>query len=247
MKVLKISKLTPLGLKTFESHIEEWPNNKLPDEFLINPIYSKSISEELELDSNKLFEDRLDIATYLEDVLGKKFIRKNYDNSGLWDWISALYFSQLHPKSKVSKSHNYIFDTSLHYRHCIAMPIKLLVEFGYEFSRIVLGSKTEEMGDGIEQIASKQYILRSDTLRSLVLDLYKDPKTGLIKTGATGDYEKKLKKLKSGKVSTRGQGGARRLGLEIKRLSLTYKLDEMPIDKIKGILSSEYKKYYNVC
>jgi hypothetical protein len=239
-----LMRLKPFGIETFREALITVDINSLPDDFLENYSYCEPLDIEVELDEEKVFADRFDLALYLETVFKEDILDLIDKDQGVWTWICCLYFKQLSKKEKgkYSRADNYIYTPGRNeYRHCVATPVRLITQFEKDFARLLISEKVDTMGDMLEQVTSRQYIMRSQSYRKLILSLYKDANTGLPKTASASEPKGNI--LKTGKRSNRGQGSVRRLAKEIKRISINYKSDSMDTMSIKGVINPEFEKF----
>jgi len=215
-------------------------------EKLNNFKYVESIGVTVEIDEDKTFEDRYELACYLFRQIPKDVLIELSHDIGFWSWLAACYIHQIAKPKKMRRYDHYILTKGrTENRHAISTPVKLLMDYGNDFARTILSRNIAEMGDMVEQVVSKQYIMRSPTFISLIVDLYsKKDELGEIFGSVSGASSKISKnKLKNGKRSKSGAGSVRRLTLEVKRLALNYKLDSMEEISVKELLNSEFSKY----
>jgi hypothetical protein len=237
-----IRRLNATGLEHFSTHLADGASEPAPQEWLTNDQYSEEIPEKWEIDLSKSFADRFEFAQYAWNII-KADWRPEYEHDvGLWTWLALAYFEQFRAKGKLSHEEHYIYDSHRHayYRHCAAMPIKLVRDFGAD-ARIFLSKEMSTMGDMLEQCMSRQYLVRSKTFRLVVRKLYFDETQQQLKSGASSNPAKR--KLANGKWSKAGAGSVRRLALEIKRLELAFNLQAMQPDEVIALLGTEYGKF----
>lgn len=98
-----------------------------------------------------------------------------------------------------------------------------------------------DMGDFIEQILSRQDIYGNEKFLEVLRTLYADEE-GYEIPGSTTPPKKK--KLRNGKWSTSGRGGARRLVTGIlPRLKLTYQVYDLTADQLVKLVGPEFANF----
>jgi len=240
--MINFSIFNEFGLQIFKEFVESKGTKGLPKDILTNEEYSEVISESISLDEYKLFNDRLELATYLDSILDSNIFEK-YDNEPkFWSWICCLYIEQLALNGKFSNPEHYVYSPGrVVYRHSVAMPTKIYRQHGHEISRLLVSRKINVWGEMAEQIMGRQSITRSQALISFLANLYYDQDKDDIKPSARTKISDKL--LRDGGRSNSGGGGVRRVVLQLKRLALNYKIDSMNVDNINNLLPAEYDKF----
>jgi hypothetical protein len=231
-----------LGLQLFKEFIDSKGVKKLPNNILTDDLYSDFISPDTQLNELKIFEDRLDMAKYLDDVLDSEIFEK-YDNEPkFWSWLCCLYIEQIALNGKYNKPEHYIYSPGrVVYRHSVATSVRSYRQHGYTLSRMLISRKINTWPDIAEQVFGRQYLTRSKDLLKFIEHLYYDKNTDDLKLGSASRINNNL--LKSGTRSKTGSGGMRRLTLQLRRLALNYKVDAMSVDNISPLLPSEYDKF----
>ena len=178
---------------------------------------------------------------YLLKTLGDH--ANEYDNFGMWSWLSAIYFDQLSGKRTNSPEHfipheailgNIVANASLHYRHSVRMPVYLVSNYEDEWCKFLLKDRLDTMGDPIEHCCSNKTNLKSSKLRQVILELYQDKTTLLPKSGALSQINKNNFK------SIAGKGGIRRFNGTLRdRLKKSYDIEQMDIKTIISKMGPE--------
>ena len=240
--MINFSVFNDFGLQVFKEFIESKGTKELPNNILTDEDYSDVISLDIKLDDLKVFDDRLEMATYLDDTLGEE-IFDEYDNEPkFWSWLCCLYIEQIALNGKFSNPEHYVYSPGrVVYRHSVAMPTKIYRQHGHEISRLLVSRKMNVWGEMAEQIMGRQSITRSQVLISFLTNLYYDKNKDDIKPSARTKISDKL--LRDGGRSNSGGGGVRRVVLQLKRLALNYKVDSMSVDNINKLLPAEYEKF----
>ena len=240
--MINFSVFNELGLQLFKDFIESKGAKELPSNILTDEDYSDVISSSIVLDESKVFSDRLEMAVYLDSKFDSETFEK-YDNEPrFWSWICCLYIEQIALNGKFSNPEHYVYSPGrVVYRHSVAMPIKVYRQHGHDISRLLISRKINVWGELAEQVIGRQYITRSKELLNFIVHLYYDKDKDALKQSTGSKMSDKL--LKDGTRSRAGEGAARRVALQIKRLALNYKVDSMTVSSISLLLPSEYEKF----
>ena len=257
-KLINLRKLNDLGIERFSDFLErkrEDSSLKTPKEFIESSETSEDLGLNIEVDIEKKFTNRLEFGKYIWSKFREVWTDELKHDSGLWSGLALIYFDQFCPPKKPNRSEHYILTAGkwrgsghdLHYRHCVLTPITIVKDYAEHAEFFLCGTVDNpykdmtKMGEGIEQIASKQLIMRNKNILQAVLKLYQDSKTKLVKTGSMGDPVKK--KLKDGTWSSRGKGGVRRFTTaELPRLELIYSTPGLEPKKLIALAGDEFSK-----
>lgn len=189
-----------------------------------------------DIDSARKFLSRYEMGIYLNQILPADISVVQHTNVGLWSWISAVYFRQLVEKTKVGEkykmwsSYRYAplpYQKFRYYRHLAFMNFWLNRTMGQDVARFFLSRPLYEHSDTIEQLYTQDRdFLASKGLMDVALEMYMDPKTGVMKPKALGEAT---------------GGSARRLATKIaKQLQMNYDLQSMGKDEIYPLLPPEF-------
>jgi len=240
--MIKLSIFNDYGLQIFKGFIESKGAKKLPDNFLTNEKYSDIISPSIELDELKAFADRLDMAVYLNGMIDSELFEQYHKEPKFWSWFCCLYIDQIVLNGKFSNPEHYFYTPGrVVYRHSVAMPVKTYRQYGHDISRLLISRKINVWGELAEQVVGRQSIMRSKELLNFIVQLYYDKDKDDLKPSTRSKINDKI--LKDGVRSRAGEGGARRVALQIKRLALNYKVDSMDVKNLNLLLPSEYDKF----
>lgn len=246
----QIKTFNPDGIEEFRSLIDEERSkgnvrqaSLVDDKFLTeveilaqNPEYTQDLAADGSIDLQRKFANRFDMGAYLNEVLPSDISLVQHTNTGLWSWISAVYFRQLLEKTKngdkykLWSSYRYVpitYQKFRYYRHLAFMNFWLHRTMGDSVARFFLSRPLYEHSDAVEQLYTQDRdFLTSPGLIDVALELYMDPKTGSMKAKALGE-------------ST--GGSARRLATKIaKQLQMNYDLQSMTKDEIYPLLPPEF-------
>lgn len=242
MNEVPIRRLSDAGMTAFSEWLQDGAPGERPDEWLLGEPFSESLSPEVTIDPALSFSDRYELAKYVWGKISAMWSPTLENDAGFWSWIALLYFKQFRPAQRLNRAEHYIYDPHrfMFYRHCVAMPVKLVRDFGDD-ARVFLSADMTVMGDMLEQCMSRQYLMRSKTFRSVVRLLYFNENQLRLKSGASSKAVRK-KSLKGG-WSQSGAGSVRRLALEVLRLNLAFNLEAMDPEEMLGLLGKEYGKF----
>lgn len=237
-----VRRLSEAGLAAFQEWLLDGAPGQRPEEWLTGAAFSEELPGTATVDPAKTFADRYELAQYVWARVAPMWSASLENDVGFWSWISLLYFEQFRPAQKLSREEHYLYDPHrfMFYRHCVAMPVKLVRDFGDD-ARIFLSTDMTVMGDMLEQCMSRQYLMRSKTFRAVVRRLYFNETQLRLKPGASSKAVRK--KSARGGWSRSGAGSVRRLALEVLRLNLAFNLEAMTPDEMLGLLGQEYGKF----
>lgn len=237
-----LRRLNEAGLAAFADWLQEGAPGKSSEEWLTGEAFSEPVQGTATIDPTKKFADRYELAQYVWTRIAPSWSASLENDPGFWSWLSLRYFEQFRPTQKLSREEHYLYDPHrfMFYRHCVAMPVKLVRDFGDD-ARIFLSPDMTVMGDMLEQCMSRQYLMRSKTFRAVVRRLYFNEEQLRLKPGASSKAVRK--KSAKGGWSRSGAGSVRRLALEVLRLNLAFNLEAMTSDEMLGLLGQEYGKF----
>jgi hypothetical protein len=231
------------GIEMFKQWLDTLPAGQTPQRFLSDDALSESFGDFL-LDGDLRFTSRYDFGCYLrqqfEGISMADLLAPESD--GLWAWISALYFAQLAP-TKVRRSEHYIpirrgSAGSLLHRNAPRTAYELVVIHGVN-AQFVLQQGMPTHGQLLESLSASQNIVRNVGFFAAAAKLYVN-EDGKLKRGATSK-PKKPKDRKPGDES--GKGSIRRLPFALKRLDLTYDVEELKPEQLIALLPKEYARW----
>jgi len=240
---INIRKLNDVGITEFQKYIDKARNGEHvhpPFHLITDPDKSTNSSLIVGIDIEKNFSNRYDFGVYLWEKIKSSWDENLRNDCGMWTWIALAYFKQFCPPRGPNRQEHYILSvgnwsaSKIHdysYRHCALTPVRLIKDFKEAATFFLRGTENrpsgmETMGDPVEQLFSRQYVMRNEKFIKMLQLLYQDNASGRIKTGAMS--EPKKKRLASGNWSDVGKGGVRRLIMDVlPRLNLTYNMAEI--------------------
>ena len=245
-----ILSLNEEGLNAFRGLLSNRKKNKIlspVEEIAFDKKFTSETSFKAKIDLDKKFKDRYDIAKYLNNIMHNEFIanKDQYEQDiGLWSWIALVYFDQI--SEVIRANDNYILNTHPQrwYRHCIFGPYYLFERYG-DHSRLYISGNITEMGNGIEQAISRNFLMSNKVARELMTILYADPNNnGIAKKDTLSTTAKKAKQiLKNGKASKRGYGGIARFSSVFKQIRLTCYVHTISPSMLLEMMGDEFKKW----
>lgn len=253
--MIQIQALNENGIKAFRQLIEDRKSGK---EHSINQILSNQSNLERtifngQIDPNRIFEDRFDLAAYLSSILQEYGDNKEEygienrnefgKSAGLWSWIALVYFDQL--STKIPKdSANYIFSPQLgfrNFRHSVFTPFDLYKRWGAD-SRMFISDDIQVMGQIWESALSRHYLMSCAPAVRLMIKLYSDhSNNGIAKPKASSQPSRNI--LKNGKPSGAGYGSVERFSRVFQRLKLTYHVQNLSPDALLDLMGKEFKQW----
>ena len=256
-KLMTLRKLNELGVDRFFDFCirkKEDQSLKTPLNLIEESETSEDSGLNIEIDTEKIFSNRLELGKYLWEKFKSVWDESLRQDSGLWSGLALIYFDQFCPSNRTNDPEHYILTAGkwrgsgfdYHYRHCVLMPLRIVKDYPEYEDFFLCGTENSpykdmtNMGEGIEQVASKQKVMRNKNILKSVMELYRDPKTGRVKTASMSAPIRK-KNEKTGKWRDQGKGGARRYTkLELNRLDLVYSTASIEYEKIIELAGEEF-------
>jgi hypothetical protein len=258
-----LRRLTAKGIDQFWAHIDGCredkkagvPVRQLPPTLLDGAEETHLLGSAASVDLSLSFATRFDFAKYIIDQIGASWTDALIDDAGFWAWLAVAYWLQFTEKG-VNRQEHYIpaignligrlGQQRIDYRHCARTPV-LLYRRLEDGAKLFLSGPAKRqrpmgiMGDFVEQILSRQDIYGNDRFLQVLRKLYADG-AGFEIPGTMNPPKKK--KLRNGKWSNVGRGGARRLMAGVlPRLKLTYLVDALTADQIVALAGPEFASF----
>jgi len=232
--------LSDQGIEKFREYIHLLKNKQpasRPD-LNIEP-YSYVFLPRIEIDGNRKFSTRMELAEYLVQCFKNAGINRDKIilNQGLWTWIAYIWFDQFCPaingKRNIKEDAKYICssDHTDYYRHYVAGLYDIYSLYEIKNSKLFLSSRLDIVNDFTEQFASRQYIMSYPNLIELAHQLYWDNRNGNPKIGHTNRNK---------------PGNIRRLVKILGQLELTHDIYSMTPKEVLSILPIEFNSWKNV-
>ena len=214
---IKFRKLNEVGILAFREYIRKGAEGPPPVQLLENSATSEALDRSIE-PGTALFENRFEFGIYLRTLCNVFDPTLISGDVGLWSGLALFWFSRLCPpdaqgRRAVKEEYSYILspDYRHYYRHLVRSPWQLVRDHG-EASRFLLTSPRKRShplsihGEILEQFSGRQQILGSKSIIKAASELYFDKQKSRPKAGVAGS----------------GRGSARRFGLVLRQLDLTY-------------------------
>lgn len=231
--------LTEIGIHRFRESIHDLKEGKirsLPK--LDSPDDSVPFHKLVQIDENKTFNTRLEIAEYLYEVFGKNGLKRSdvIPHHGMWTWLAYIWFDSICEKVngviKVKDTSRYICSSHWedYYRHSIAAVYNIYSIHGKNNSRLFLHCLPYILNDFVEDLASRQWIISNTRLIDVAHRLYWDDKNN---------------KPKKGSVTRNKPGTLRRFIKVMGQFELTYDIHTIEPEIIIGFLPNEFKVWFD--
>ncbi|WP_223478070.1 hypothetical protein [Oricola indica] len=231
-------KLNSAGIDFFRDYIRNGAEGPPPVEILNDHQYSEPIGAKLQVGSAK-FEDRYHFGIYVRTLLKDLDASTISRDRGLWSTLGLLWFDRLCPADKngnrsPKEEYYYILsaDYRHYYRHLVRSPWQLVRDHGDNARFLLISPRKQEHplsihGEILEQFGGRQQVLASQPIVAAANKMYFDTTNGVPKRGVAGS----------------GRGSARRFGLVLRQLDLTYDPTSMDDQLFFGILPKEFEKW----
>jgi hypothetical protein len=155
---------------------------------------------------------------------------------GLWTWLAVFAMDDLAPvvdgRRKLGERARWVLDAEnwqRYYRHLLAGPYSIysLYSENPNVAQALLANPVRTPGDVVEQIASRQDLVRAAGVMEATSRLY---------VGANGE-------LKRGAAGKDSPGSARRLAEVLQQLDLTYDLQSLDAERVLQLLPQEFDRF----
>ncbi|EKF42413.1 hypothetical protein NA8A_10138 [Nitratireductor indicus C115] len=234
----KFRKLNEAGIAAFTDYIRDGAEGPPPYHLLESPETSAPLDFHIEPGTGQ-FDDRYMFGVYLNTLLKQFDAAAISGDKGLWSALALHWFDRLCPPDaggNRSPKQEYLYalssDYRHYYRHLVRSPWQLVKDHG-EASRFLLIAPRKSAhplsvhGEILEQFGGRQQVLGSRPIIKAANKLYFDNGKSRPRTGVAGN----------------GRGSARRFGLVLRQLDLTYDPECMADSAFIGILPDEFEKW----
>lgn len=242
MTLVRLRRFNQIGIDAAAELLDRIDAGEAPD--LAGILESPALTEVLsdaEMVDVKPFANRFEAGQYfftlLEPLAAKPGLIAIARDKGLWTWLALAWMGLLAPPladgTRKIKAHNRwipdVDDYRKYYRHLLAGPYLIYQAHKDDPSRAlaVLATPVEKPGEVVEQFASRQEMITSDSLMSAITALYYDSQTSQIKRGAAG----------------KAAGSSRRLADVLGQFDVTWDIYGMPSEEILDLLPSEFNRF----
>jgi hypothetical protein len=234
----KLRKLNDAGVKRFAEFLDAGAKGDVPLHLLVNPETSDSVTNAPSVGSAD-FKSRFEFGVYLRTLLKGNDATVIGADRLLWTTLALYWFERICPKKEdgsrdLRESYRYILSTDYrhYYRHLIRSPW-YLVHLHSDNAKILLVAPREMNfplsvhGEILEQFGGRQQVLASRPIVAAANRMYLDPVTNRPRKGVAGS----------------GKGSARRFGIVLRQLDLTYDPEVMAHDGMQNVLPIEFEKW----
>lgn len=233
-----LRKLNDEGVRRFAEYLNSGAPGDAPLPLLQDPRTSEQLFPPVVL-GDYTFANRFDFGAYLNQRLAAFDAATISGDRNLWTSLALFWLDQICPRRAdgtrdVKETYRYILSTDYrhYYRHLVRSPWHLVNVHG-EKARFLLVAPREQdhplsvHGEILEQFGGRQQVLASRPIIAAASKLYLQPDTGRPRKGVAGS----------------GRGSARRFGLVLRQLDLTYDPTVMPDDGLIKILPEEFESW----
>jgi hypothetical protein len=238
-----LRRLNPDGIAQFSVFLEAARTSSapLPLELLTHASSSSPLETDIAF-SPPTFADRLALGKHLVQILSPLDRRRISRDAGLWTWLALRLLDQLAPpdangKRRILSNEAYVLPTKYdfrgYYRHLVRTPWMVVADHGSVAEVLLIpvsagkGAALSTRGEIIEQLASRQGLLRNRRVIGAVHKMYWDSGKARPKKGAGGS----------------GAGSPRRLALLLRQFDLTYDLDAAADTTIVGLMPKDFQRW----
>ncbi len=238
----KVRVLNEKGIEEFIKFIEEAKKNvesNKPD--LNTNEFSMEFTPSIEIEENKAFDTRLEMAKYLYEKFENAGIKRNQiigeENKGLWTWLAYIWFEQItNKRENIGRIERHVafYPSSPREKqqrrniHLIYGAYYLYSLLGEENSKIFLLSPPYKIWDTVDRLGCTEYVIRYPEIVKTAIHFYWDneknrPKPNLRDSDKPGNI-------------------TRFLSL-INQLELTYNIYQMKCEEIISLLPEEFNDW----
>ncbi len=233
-----LRKLNEEGMRRFADYISAGAHGPAPVDLLTNPETSEPIARTI-VPGAGIFPNRYLFGVYLNSLLNSFDPAAIANDAGFWSALALFWFDRLCPAGAggqrvVREQYRYILSTDYrhYYRHLVRSPWQLVRDHR-ENARFLLIAPREQQeplsvhGEILEQFGGRQQVLASKPIIRAANRMYFDTESERPRTGVAGS----------------GQGSARRFGLVLRQLDLTYDPACMTENALIAILPKEFDRW----
>ena len=234
----RFRKLNEAGVSAFRDYIREGAVGAPPIHLLDGPETSTPLPHKIRPGTAQ-FDDRYMFGVYLGTLLRDFDPTAISGDTGFWSALALIWFDRLCPLDAsgnrlLKQEYFYVLSSDYrhYYRHLVRSPWQLVKDHGPSSRFLLISPKRQPEplkvhGEILEQFGGRQQILGSRPVIKAANRLYFDGRKQRPRTGVAGN----------------GPGSARRFGLVLRQLDLTYDPECMSEDALIGILPGEFEKW----
>lgn len=234
----KLRKLNEEGMRRFAEYIAEGAAGPAPLEFLSDPQTSEPLTKEV-IPGSGLFANRYEFGVYLNDLLKDLDPVVIANDAGIWSALALFWFDRLCPTTAggsrtAREQYRYILsaDYRHYYRHLVRSPWQLVRDHKIHSQFLLIAPREQQdplsiHGEILEQFGGRQQVLASKPIIQAANRMYFDQQKQRPRTGVAGS----------------GRGSARRFGMVLRQLDLTYDPACMADTSLILVLPDEFEKW----
>lgn len=234
----KLRKLNDEGMHRFGEYIAAGASGPAPLELLSDPQTSEPLSKEV-IPGSGLFVNRYEFGIYLNTLLRDLDPAVIANDAGLWSALALFWFDRLCPTTAggnrtTREQYRYILSTDYrhYYRHLVRSPWQLVRDHRINSQFLLIAPREQQdplsvHGEILEQFGGRQQVLASKSIIQAANRMYFDQQKQRPRTGVAGS----------------GRGSARRFGMVLRQLDLTYDPACMADISLIAVLPDEFEKW----
>lgn len=234
----KLRKLNEEGIRRFAEYIADGANGPAPLDLLTDPQTSEPLSKEV-IPGSGMFTNRYEFGVYLNTLLRDLDPAVIANDPGIWSALALFWFDRLCPVAAsgdrtTREQYRYILsaDYRHYYRHLVRSPWQLVRDHKVNAQFLLIAPREQQdplsvHGEILEQFGGRQQILASKPIIQAANRMYFDQQKQRPRTGVAGS----------------GRGSARRFGLVLRQLDLTYDPACMSDSSLITVLPDEFEKW----
>jgi len=237
---MKIHRFNDAGVTRFRAYLSDLrqtPTFPPPWDLLEDSSLTMTLPEGIDVERPS-FTTKRDAAVYLHEKLKPLLRTELFKDVGLWTWLSLFYFDDVCPESggkrKPANDAHYVLEAQQvlrYYKHLLATSVRI-----YDMSpvhhRVLLLSPLAVLGQVMERMAARLYLLRIPCVPEVLDRLYFD--------------EDKLKpKRGAARSSSNPRAGdlSNRFPVRMKQLQRTYDANALSADQLIALLGREFSPW----
>ncbi len=237
---MKIRRFNEVGIARFRSYLadlRQMPSLPPPWEMLGDAALTTLVPEAIELERPGFVLKR-DAAVYLHGKLKPLLGQNLFKDSGIWTWLSLYYFDDVCPAANAvrapSNDAHYVLEADeawRYYKHLLATPVRIL-DISPVHHKVLLLSPLPVLGQIMERMAARLYLLRIPCVPEVIDRLYFDEEKRKPKRGIAGNNR-----------SPRAGDLANRFPIRMKQLQLTHDANALSADQLLALLGREFEQW----
>ena len=232
---MKLRRFNSDGIHEFREFLEKCrshPDTEVPVGLLEHSLFTEIVTPEIQIVAEP-FELKGDAARYLTLVLRPLESDDVVKDTGLWTWLTLLFFDSVCPvqdgTKAVKNDYHYIFEPNNvrhFYRHLLFIAWRVL-QLAPIHNRLFLKSRLRTLDKVTTEIMKRLYLTRIPCIFEVLDRLYWDEDKGRPRVGITRSI------ASAGDLT-------HRFPLRIRQLEMTYDLMSLTADQLIELLGDEF-------